>query len=853
VRLLIVLSLGLLLACTGASSSSGPAAPACSVDADCADSVACTRDACAEGACRHDPEPLACDDGNACTRDACHPTDGCLNLPDREGQACDDANGCTTGDTCVSGACLGSAASCDDGDPCTLDGCDAEQGACTQAPAIDGTPCDDGDPCTSGDACAAGACVAGATFVCACAVDADCESVEDGDRCNGTLVCAAHACVVDAATVVTCDASGDTTCQKTVCERATGACVALAVHETDACEPDDRCATTGTCAAGVCQPTAFVTCDDGNACTDDACDPLSGTCTFAPVGVDVACDDGDACTTVDHCNGEAACVGAEPVACDDANPCTHDLCKPSTGECVFAALTDGAPCDDGDPCTGVDLCVTGACAAGQVVPGCCHATDECAPPGACRDVVCGPAHTCDVTVQPDCCGNGTVEDGEICEPGVDAAPGACSEACAWQSFAIDLGLQGSVRYAHVAPHPSAGGYRAVVTLDDGPTPGLYLVDLDGGGSRVGPSKQVVDTPTLFPRVVVTPAVPEYDILVWEMTGVLWHEPAGIVSGRGFVGPGDVPSDIAFGTTAAYDVAAVDDPDHPVPGRLAATGYVQSTMYDFAPTLGYVAGLQRTDVSPDGPAESRLALARARWIGSGNPNHPEDVWMTSTNNDALPYPESADVVTSGSGPQFVRLGAVDNLVYVRVDLFPTAAVRLVRQPFEDDVCRKPVDLWRLDGATYYPFSPAVVEGADPSYALAFLPVQVDPAAAVFPLGLLRLGYDGTVEGPTEVLAGKTTASSRFEGLRLGPDRVALVFDVLELPDGMEVPETVRVGLSTVVLDDQGATVAGPFELLAPSLRRLPDWWVLPRGDGFAVFFVERDDGVGSLRARFVTTK
>ena len=99
-------------------------------------------------------------------------------------------------------------------------------------------------------------------------------------------------------------------------------------------------------------------CDDGNACTDDAC--VSGSCEYTDSSA--ACDDGDACTTGDACAG-GACVGA-PVPCDDGDLCTADAC--SGGACQYTPTA----CDDGDACT-TDSCDSGAggCV-NDPIPGC---------------------------------------------------------------------------------------------------------------------------------------------------------------------------------------------------------------------------------------------------------------------------------------------------------------------------------------------------------------------------------------------------------------------------------------------------------------------------------------------------
>jgi hypothetical protein len=77
---------------------------------------------------------------------------------------------------------------------------------------------------------------------------------------------------------------------------------------------------------------------------------------------DAGCDDGQACTT-DACV-DAQCVHtAQPngaLCTSDDNECTTDVC--SAGACTHAAVADGSSCpDDGDPCT-ADACTSGTCA-----------------------------------------------------------------------------------------------------------------------------------------------------------------------------------------------------------------------------------------------------------------------------------------------------------------------------------------------------------------------------------------------------------------------------------------------------------------------------------------------------------
>ena len=79
-------------------------------------------------------------------------------------------------------------------------------------------------------------------------------------------------------------------------------------------------------------------CNDGNACTTDTCNPATAACVYTPI----TCNDNNACTT-DTCDPATGCVYT-PITCDDSDACTTDTCEPVTG-CVFTPdLTD----TDGD-------------------------------------------------------------------------------------------------------------------------------------------------------------------------------------------------------------------------------------------------------------------------------------------------------------------------------------------------------------------------------------------------------------------------------------------------------------------------------------------------------------------------
>ncbi len=134
-------------------------------------------------------------------------------------------------------------------------------------------------------------------------------------------------------------------------------------------------------------------CDDGNPCTDDVCDPVNG-CTQRPspngtqcetaggcsVGtcaagactlgascrctLDAECDDSNVCDGTETCDVAAgSCRAGAALSCaQDTNTCTAEVCDPIAG-CVSQVTGDGSACTV-DKATG---CVTGSCAAGACV------------------------------------------------------------------------------------------------------------------------------------------------------------------------------------------------------------------------------------------------------------------------------------------------------------------------------------------------------------------------------------------------------------------------------------------------------------------------------------------------------
>src|SRR5207244_10796949 len=88
-------------------------------------------------------------------------------------------------------------------------------------------------------------------------------------------------------------------------------------------------------------------CDAAAGCVNP---PIAGGCMS-----DGDCPNGDVCAGPHTCVNNS-CVAGTPPDCDDGNACTDDTCDPALG-CMHTDNT--APCDDGNPCTVNDACSGG--------------------------------------------------------------------------------------------------------------------------------------------------------------------------------------------------------------------------------------------------------------------------------------------------------------------------------------------------------------------------------------------------------------------------------------------------------------------------------------------------------------
>jgi hypothetical protein len=237
--------------------------------------------------------------------------------------------------------------SCNDGNVCTFDYCGPSGQCIHDNIAMTGTDC------TPSGSCVLMQCIRGE---CTGAAGIPCD--DDGDPCTDE-VCPNRACAH-------LPKPEGAPCGHGICTTVPGFCqqsqcvgeVLSSCDDGNACTTD-ACTTTQGC-------THSSGCDDSNVCTNDVClGPATG-CSFIP-RPGSACDDGNACTFGDACTtdaiGHLVCAGTNGCPSDN-NPCTDEVFDPETCECLHTPLQ----CDDGIPCT-ADFCgAGGACVFLAVIP-----------------------------------------------------------------------------------------------------------------------------------------------------------------------------------------------------------------------------------------------------------------------------------------------------------------------------------------------------------------------------------------------------------------------------------------------------------------------------------------------------
>ncbi len=180
-------------------------------------------------------------------------------------------------------------------------------------------------------------------------------------------------------------------CQPADCE--------LARCEGDVCVRTALCRTGQSCCGGAC-----VTCNDGDACTTDACDATAGACTNTG-GAGAACDDGLFCTAPGTCAADGSCTpGGDPCA-------GSTTCDEGMRACVGCASDADCPDDEVVGACGSledampdQICMGAGTQTVMTTPYTCDASGSCVP-GPTRisqqscTVTVDTTRTCDTTDQ----------------------------------------------------------------------------------------------------------------------------------------------------------------------------------------------------------------------------------------------------------------------------------------------------------------------------------------------------------------------------------------------------------------------------------------------------------------------
>jgi hypothetical protein len=150
---------------------------------------------------------------------------------------------------------------------------------------------------------------------------------------------------------------GDAACRR-YCSGKT--CLNSNAPQGAACRPNSKSnPCEGQCdGAGKCAALGDVACTfgrEGQLCKFDTCDFAdSSRCLIKNLSRNTLCSDADACS-IGKCNAVGVCVAGPTIGCDDGNACTDDSCDPNDGGCV-GTNNDDNTCSDGNACFTGERC-----------------------------------------------------------------------------------------------------------------------------------------------------------------------------------------------------------------------------------------------------------------------------------------------------------------------------------------------------------------------------------------------------------------------------------------------------------------------------------------------------------------
>ena len=352
-----------------------PDADCCQNNVDCIDDDPCTLDWCDNFVCKHELDPLCCvpdadppilcpADPNVCRAYECNVAGHCDLIPN---PAHANPEKCCLEDN-----------DCDDEDACTEDVCNLVTNTCETTPIeLTGSKpccnvtgdCFDSNVCTN-EICIANQCRYGTEPV-------------DLEECASGKCCASNDDLNGNGSADACEVAGS--CAPWQCKN--HCCVETKDLTGDMCLTDNDCDdgdifTWRKCVDCVCELQPQIVCDadhdncdDGNPCTEDACDLIQGLCAYVPVS--------------NCCAANTDCIPAVP------DPCTNYQCILSQNICQNSYIPnccdsdDDPKCNDFDVCT-EDYCVNGKCRHSTDNPDCCTTAADCDDGRICTQDSCLP-------------------------------------------------------------------------------------------------------------------------------------------------------------------------------------------------------------------------------------------------------------------------------------------------------------------------------------------------------------------------------------------------------------------------------------------------------------------------------
>ncbi len=388
----------------------------------------CTIDVCQSGQTVHLGNPT--NDNNPCTLDACNSGISTHISVANGSPGASDYNACTS-DLCQSGQTIHNLIPIDDGNSCTTDGCNTQTGVYHTLAGGGNLPSTPGiisGPGTLSGSSTLTVCSPGTYQFCIPIVNGatsynwtiDHTTNPSMTFSNGlTSITTTYVCV-DVIIPVGYNSSQELEVEAVNCNGignqseidiklqspndnnpcTTDACNSGLISHTPLTNiaggaSDNNLCTLDNCSSGITIH-SLISNDDGNPCTTDACNPLTGVTHVALTMAQLS--DGNLCTT-DACNSLTGIshTALTNVQLDDGNTCTTDACITSTGPTHIALTT--AQLSDGNACT-TDACnsVIGpmhvALTTTQLDDGNVCTTDAC-------NTITGPSHVALTTAQLD--------------------------------------------------------------------------------------------------------------------------------------------------------------------------------------------------------------------------------------------------------------------------------------------------------------------------------------------------------------------------------------------------------------------------------------------------------------------